>query len=99
MCKIAMSFARVYRAGVWFGFVRFALFLAVVLCWVDRWFDSWVLLGLFCLLRLTQQVRTARTSKSGLSRLRVLNLTLLKADSRLLRSYLSQRSGFTWIPG
>ena len=41
---------RVYR-GVWFGFVRFALLLAVGLCWVGRRLDSWVLLGLFCLLR------------------------------------------------
>ena len=44
-----MSFTTVYRVGVWFGFVRFALLLAVVLFWVDRCFDSWVLLGLFCL--------------------------------------------------
>ena len=42
-----------YRVGVWFGFLRFALLLAVVLCWVDRYFDSWVLLGLFCLHRVT----------------------------------------------
>ena len=27
---------------------RFALLLAVDLCWVDRGFDSWVLLGLLC---------------------------------------------------
>ena len=45
-----MSFARVYR-GVWFGFVRFALLLAVVLCWVGRCLDSWLLLGLLSLLR------------------------------------------------
>ena len=31
--------------------VRFALLLAVVLCWVDRSFDFLVLLGLLCLLR------------------------------------------------
>ena len=37
--------------GVWIGFVRFALLLAVVFCWVDRCFASWVLLGLLCLLR------------------------------------------------
>ena len=48
-----MSSTRVYRVGVWFGFVRFALLLAVVLCWVDRCFESWVLLGLLCLLRVT----------------------------------------------
>ena len=46
-------FTRVYRVGVWFGFVRIALLLAVILCWVDRCFDSWVLLGFFCLLRVT----------------------------------------------
>ena len=54
MCTIIVSFTRVYRAGVWFGFVRFALLLAVVLCWVARCFGSWVLLGLFCLLRVTR---------------------------------------------
>ena len=32
-------------------FVRFALLL--LLCWVDRCFYSWVMLGLFCLLRVT----------------------------------------------
>ena len=53
MCRMVVSFTRVYRVGVWFGFVRFALLLAVVLCWVDRCFDSWVLLGLLCLLRVT----------------------------------------------
>ena len=42
-----------YRVGVWFGSVRFALLVAVVLCWVDRCFDSWVLLGLCCILRVT----------------------------------------------
>ena len=35
---------------VWFGYVTFALPLAIILCWVDRYFDSWVLLGLFRLL-------------------------------------------------
>ena len=41
-----VSFTRVYRFGVWYGFVRVALLLAVVLCWVDRCFGScsWVLL-------------------------------------------------------
>ena len=48
-----MSFARLYRVGVWFGFVRSALLLAVVLCWVGFCFDSWVLLGLLCLLHVT----------------------------------------------
>ena len=44
----------VYRGGVRFGFVWFALLLAFVLCWVDRCLCSWVLLGLFCLLCVTQ---------------------------------------------
>ena len=48
-------FMRVYRVGVWLGFISFALLLAVVLCWVDRCFESWVLLGLHCLLRVTHQ--------------------------------------------
>ena len=34
-------------------FVKFALLLAVVLCWVDRCFGFWVLLGSFCLLHVT----------------------------------------------
>ena len=49
-----MSSAGVYRVGVWFGFVRSALLLAVVLCLVDCCFDSWVLLGLLCFLHVTQ---------------------------------------------
>ena len=53
MCRIVVSVTRVYRVGVLFGLVRFALLLADVLCWVDRCFDSWVLLGLLCLLRVT----------------------------------------------
>ena len=36
---------------VWLGFIRFALPRATVLCWVDRCVGSWVLQGLFCLLR------------------------------------------------
>ena len=48
-----MSFTRVHRVGVLFGFVRFSLLLAVVLCWVTH-FGSCVLLGLFCLLRVIQ---------------------------------------------
>ena len=39
MCRIVVSYT------------PFALLLAVNLCFVDRCFDSWVLLGLFCLLR------------------------------------------------
>ena len=46
-----VSFAWVHRDGVWFGFVMSALLLAVVFCWVDRCVASWVLLGLFCLVR------------------------------------------------
>ena len=34
VCRISVSFTWVYRDGVWFGFVRFAQLLAVVLCWV-----------------------------------------------------------------
>ena len=48
-----MSLKSVYRVGVWFRFVRFALLLAVIFCWDDRCFDSWVLLALVCLLRVT----------------------------------------------
>ena len=48
-----MSLTRVYRVGGWYGFVRLALLLVVILCWVDRCFDSWVLLRLFCLYRVT----------------------------------------------
>ena len=33
---------------------RFALLVLVVPCWVSRCFGPWVLLGLFCLLRITQ---------------------------------------------
>ena len=54
MYRIVESFTWVYR-GVWFGSIRFALFLAVVLSWIGRCLDSWVLLGLFCLLRVTQK--------------------------------------------
>ena len=36
--------------GVWSGFFRSALLLAVSLCWVDCFFQSWVLLGLLCFL-------------------------------------------------
>ena len=40
MCGIIVSFTRGHRDGVWFGFVRFAMVLAVVLCWVERCFSS-----------------------------------------------------------
>ena len=48
---------RVYRVRVWFGFVRISLvlLLAVVLCWVERCFNSWVLLSVLCLLRVTHK--------------------------------------------
>ena len=49
--RIVVAVMWVYRDGVWFGFITSALLLAVVLCWVDRYFCSWVLLGSFCLLR------------------------------------------------
>ena len=59
---------RVCRVGVWFGFIRSALLLAVVVCWVDCCFDSWVLLFLLCFLRLTRGMRqmpgTAKEGKS-----------------------------------
>ena len=45
----------------WFGFVRFALLLAVVLCWVARCFGSWVLLAFFCLHRVTYATSTTST--------------------------------------
>ena len=54
MCRFFLSFTRVDRVRVRFGVVRFALLLAVVLCWVDRHFYSWVLLLLLCLLRVAQ---------------------------------------------
>ena len=38
-----------------FGFVGFALRLAVILRWVERCFGSWGVLGLFCLLRVTRR--------------------------------------------
>ena len=53
-----MSFARVYRVGVWFGSDRSALPLPVVLCWVDCGFDFWMLLGLFCFLCVTHTRKT-----------------------------------------
>ena len=59
-----MSFARIYRNSGWFGFVRSTLLLAVVLCWVDRGFGSWVLLGVFCLVRVTTPPRKAETQQN-----------------------------------
>ena len=49
---------RVSHVEVWLYFVRFALLLAVVLSWVARCFGSWVLLGLFCLLRVPHRLNT-----------------------------------------
>ena len=37
MCRITVSFARLYSVGDWFGGVRSALLLAVVLCWFLFW--------------------------------------------------------------
>ena len=45
-----MSFARVYRVGVWFGFARSALLLAVAACIVLS-FEA--MPGLCCFLRVT----------------------------------------------
>ena len=53
------TFTRVYRDGAWFSFVRFALLLAVVLCWVDRCLEFWVLLGFFCLVRVAHHFKTS----------------------------------------
>ena len=52
-CEGCFSAHHTCLVGVWLGFVRFALLLAVVLCWVDRCFDSWALSGLICPLRVT----------------------------------------------
>ena len=54
-CRIVAS----DRDGVWFRFIRFALLHAVVFCWVSRCFGSWVLLGFFCLLRVTHKSEQA----------------------------------------
>ena len=64
MRRIIVSFTRVYRVRVWCGFVRFALLLAGVLCWVAR-FGSWVLLGLFCLLCVTRAGRGVEGAARG----------------------------------
>ena len=65
MCRVIVSFARVYPVGVWFDFVRSALLLAVVLGWVARCFDSCVLLGLLCFLRVTNHHTTVNKHVSG----------------------------------
>ena len=43
-----------YRVGLEFSFVAFALFLVAVLSGVARCFGSWVFLGLFYLRNVTQ---------------------------------------------
>ena len=48
--------------GVWLGFVRSALLLAVVLGWVDCCFYSWVVLALLCFLRVTHVTSDTRCS-------------------------------------
>ena len=60
MCRITVSFTRVHLVGVWFGLLGLlglhCSLTQVVLCWVqqvDRYFGSWLLLGLFCLPRVT----------------------------------------------
>ena len=50
ICRIIVSFARLCRVGVWFGFVRSALLLAVVACIVLS-FEA--MPGLCCFLRVT----------------------------------------------
>ena len=51
ICRIILSFARVCRVGVWFGFVGSALLLAVGTCVVLS-FEA--MPGLCCFLRVTQ---------------------------------------------
>ena len=58
-----MSFTWIYLDGTPFSFVRSALLLAVVIHCVGLRYGSWVLLGLFCLLRVTH-VYTATGSAS-----------------------------------
>ena len=53
--RIILSFARVCRIGVWFGFVRSALLLAVGTCIVLS-FEA--MPGLCCFHRVTQQLLT-----------------------------------------
>ena len=59
VCRIIVSVTLVYRDGVWSGFVRYARLLAVVLGWVDHCIGSLVLLGVFCLLRVTRRTDKA----------------------------------------
>ena len=35
VCGVMVSFTWVCRDGIWFGFTRFALLLAVIRCWGD----------------------------------------------------------------
>lgn len=73
---VAMTQSRTTCTRACRGFVRFAILriLVVILCWFDRCFDSWVFLGLFCLLRVTQ----SRTTSRGTAQ-----LTCLPAGCRL----------------
>ena len=36
VCRVIVSFTWVYRDGIWFGFVRPTLRVAIVFSWVDR---------------------------------------------------------------
>ena len=47
----------------WFRFAWFALLLEVLLCWVAR--CSWVLLGSFCILRVTPGMVRQRGQTKG----------------------------------
>ena len=55
MCRVIVYIAWLCRDGVCFGSVRAALLLAVVFRGVDRCVGSWVLLGAFCILCVTQE--------------------------------------------
>ena len=48
--RIGVCVTRLHCVVVWFGFIRFALLVAVVLKWAGCWFYSWAFLGVFCLL-------------------------------------------------
>ena len=54
-----MPFTRLYRVGVWFRVVRFALLLVVVL--------SWVLLSIFCPLRVAHGVQRSKRGSTDAS--------------------------------
>ena len=76
--------------GVWFGFVRFALLLAVILCLVDRCFASWELLGFFCLLRVTQEgPHQTMTSKRGRDSCIHIHIHIHAAATRCLEGSVS----------